>query len=89
MVELVYIYVLIHLVCISLYIDRMDCSPPGSSVRGIFQARTLEQFAISFSRGSYTMHRTTFLKTIFQSLSAYIVILLLYKIVSSEMIENH
>ena len=30
----------------------MDCSPPGSSVHGICQARILEQFAISFSRGS-------------------------------------
>ena len=29
----------------------MDCSPPGSSVRGIFQARILEWVAISFSRG--------------------------------------
>ena len=30
----------------------MDCSPPGSSFYGIFQARVLEYFAISFSRGS-------------------------------------
>ena len=30
----------------------MDCSPPGSSVRGIFQARTLEWVVISSSRGS-------------------------------------
>ena len=30
----------------------MDCSPPGSSVHGIFQARTLEWAAISSSRGS-------------------------------------
>ena len=30
----------------------MDCSPPGSSVHGIFQARILEQVAISYSRGS-------------------------------------
>ena len=30
----------------------MDCSPPGSSVHGIFQARKLEWVAISFSRGS-------------------------------------
>ena len=28
----------------------MDCSPPGSSVQGILQARTLEWVAISFSR---------------------------------------
>ena len=32
--------------------DPMDCSPPGSSVRGIFQAGILEWVAISFSRGS-------------------------------------
>ena len=31
--------------------DPMDCSPPGSSVHGILQARTLEWVAISFSRG--------------------------------------
>ena len=30
----------------------MDCSPPGSSVHGIFQARVLEWVAISFSRKS-------------------------------------
>ena len=30
----------------------MDCSPPGSSVHGIFQTRILEWVAISFSRGS-------------------------------------
>ena len=32
--------------------DPMDCSPPGSSVHGISQARILEWVAISFSRGS-------------------------------------
>ena len=32
--------------------DPMDCSPPGSSVHGIFQARVLEWVAIPFSRGS-------------------------------------
>ena len=37
--------------CLTLC-DPMDCSPPGSSVRGIFQARILEWDAISFSRGS-------------------------------------
>ena len=30
----------------------MNCSPPGSSVHGIFLARILEWIAISFSRGS-------------------------------------
>ena len=34
--------------------DPMDCSPPGSSVHGIFQARVLEWGAIAFSMG-YTI----------------------------------
>ena len=39
----------------SLYLtlwDPMDCSPSGSSVHGISQARILEWIDISFSRGS-------------------------------------
>ena len=31
--------------------DPMDCSLPGSSAHGIFQARILEQVAISYSWG--------------------------------------
>ena len=34
--------------CLTLS-DPMDCSPPGSSVQGIFQARVLEWGAIAFS----------------------------------------
>ena len=34
--------------CLTLC-DPMDCSPPGSSVHGISQARILELVAISFS----------------------------------------
>ena len=30
----------------------MDCSPPGSSVHGVFQVQVLEWVATSFSRGS-------------------------------------
>ena len=37
--------------CLTLC-DTMDCSLPGSSIHGIFQARVLEWVAISFSRGS-------------------------------------
>ena len=33
--------------------DPMDCSPPGSSVHGIFQATVLEWGAIAFSRYMY------------------------------------
>ena len=32
--------------------DPMDCSPPGSFVRGILQARILEWVAMPSSRGS-------------------------------------
>ena len=37
--------------CLTLR-DPMDCSLPGSSVHGIFQAIVLERIPISFSRGS-------------------------------------
>ena len=35
--------------CLTLR-NPMDCSPPGSSAHGIFQARVLEWVAIAFSR---------------------------------------
>ena len=38
--------------CIWLFCDPMDYNPPGSSVRGISQARILEWVAISFSKES-------------------------------------
>ena len=34
------------------FLDPRDCSLPGSSVHGIFQARVLEWVATAFSRGS-------------------------------------
>ena len=37
---------------VQLFCDSMDCSPPGSSFHGKFQARVLEWVAVSFSRGS-------------------------------------
>ena len=45
-----------HCVCVCIescltLCDLMDCSPPGSSANGIFQARLLEWVAISYSRG--------------------------------------
>ena len=44
----------------------MDCSPPGSSVHGIFQARILEWVAISFSR--YLGGMLNFLYYLYRSL---------------------
>ena len=46
-------------VCVCAYVlsrvrlcSHTDCSPPGSSGRGIFQARIREWVAVSYSRGS-------------------------------------
>ena len=43
-----------HLVAHSglTFCDPVDCSPPGSSIYGIFQVRILEWLVISFFRGS-------------------------------------
>ena len=46
------------------FCDPMDCSPPGSSVHGIFQARVLEWVAISFSRGSSGLRDQTWVSCI-------------------------
>ena len=43
--------VLVAQLCLILC-NPMDCSPPGSSVHGILQARILEWIAIPSSRGS-------------------------------------
>ena len=52
----VYIHIYIHAAAAAkllqsslTLIDPIDCSPPGSSVHGIFQARVLEWGAIAFS----------------------------------------
>ena len=45
-------YVKIFLSVMSNSYYPMDCSLPGSSVHGIFQARILEWVAIPFFRGS-------------------------------------
>ena len=61
----IYIYIYIHIyIYIYTYLcsvlshsvvsdcNSVDCSPPGSSLHGISQARTLERVAISYSKGS-------------------------------------
>ena len=45
--------------------DLMDCSPPSSSVHGIFQARVLEWGAIAFSMNRYYRHTKNFFLTVF------------------------
>ena len=44
--------VLVTQLCLTLLSDTRDCSPRGSSIHGIFQARILECGAISFFRRS-------------------------------------
>ena len=41
--------------CLTLC-DPVDCSPPGSSIHGILQARILEWVAISFSTVCFNMY---------------------------------
>ena len=51
----IYIYILSCWLCAQSCLtlcNPMDCSLPGSSIHGIFQARILEWVAISFCRGS-------------------------------------
>ena len=58
-----YLCVYIHMWCVCALCSFMklcltlcnltDCSPPGSSVYGIFQVRILKWSAVSFSRGSF------------------------------------
>ena len=52
--------------------DPMDCSLPGPSVHGIFQARVLEWVAIAFSAFSLTVF--------FKSLVSLISLLTLYSL---------
>ena len=44
--------------------DPMDCTLPGSSVRGILQARILEWDAISYARGSFQPRTRTWVSCI-------------------------
>ena len=44
--------------CLTLY-EPIDCSLPGSSIHGIFQARILERVASSFFRGSSQLRDRT------------------------------
>jgi len=47
--------------CLTLS-DPMDCSPPGSSIHGVFQARVLEWGAIAFPIGWQSTMQTSFLR---------------------------
>ena len=50
---------------VQLLLDPMGCSPPSSSVHGVFQARIPEWVAISFSKGSSRPRDQTHVSCIF------------------------
>ena len=60
--------------CLTLS-DAMDCSLPGSSVYGIFQARALEWGAIAFtiSRSQYLFVSTTMFLPVSLSLLHHVI----------------
>ena len=52
--------------------DPMDCSLPGSSIHGIFQARVLEWGAIAFSQTVYRGNIFNIIKAIYDKPTAKI-----------------
>ena len=62
--------------CLTLS-DLMDCSLPGSSIHGIFQARVLEQGAIAFSKIKYQLMPIQYSLLVKHS-SKYVLYLLVY-----------
>ena len=59
--------------CLTLS-DPMDCSLPGSSVHGIFQARVLEWGAIAFSDNNIyiLINLTDFFQSVFCTLQTFV-----------------
>ena len=57
--------------------DPLDCSPPGSSVHGTFQARTLEWVAVSFSGSRGKPFCSKYYKTLFDLYGNLILLILI------------
>ena len=57
--KVVFIFVVWLLSCVWLLCGPMDCSPPGPTVHGTYQARLLQQIAISSSRRSSQPRNST------------------------------
>ena len=53
--------------------DPIDCSPPGSSIHGIFQARVLEWGAVAFSN-IVSLNKTSFLFDSRDQLSVFLLL---------------
>ena len=63
--------VLVAQTCLTLC-NPLDCSPPGSSVHGILQARILEWVAIPFFRGSSQPRDRTYVSCISRQILFYL-----------------
>ena len=59
----------------------MDCSPPGSSVHGILQARTLEQVAKPFSKGTSRPRNQSYISRVFCIARSFFSLSLFFKII--------
>ena len=57
--------------CLTLS-DPMDCSLPGSSIHGIFQARVLEWVAIAFSVGDGGLAAISFMPDLMTQVLVYL-----------------
>jgi len=70
----IHIYVCVYVLVAQLYLtlcNPVDYSPPGSFIRGILQARTLEWVAISFSNIYMYIYVNVYFKKIFISIMVY------------------
>ena len=63
--------------------DPMDCSLPGSSIHGIFQARVLEWGAIAFSAYSLQFCLILFLGSVFVAPASYMCVCLCIGVLSN------
>ena len=60
-IPLLSVYLVVSLLShVWLFCDPLICSPPGSYVHEIFQARILEWVAVSFSKRIYSEKTTVF-----------------------------
>ena len=63
---------------VQLFMTPMDCSLPGSSIHGIFQAKILEWFVISFSTKTYWLYFNIFFRLSFPSMPVVSTFLISY-----------
>ena len=71
---------------VQLFVTPLDCSLPGSSVHGIFQARLLEWVAISFSKRKLP---TENMKKLFEALEIFCMLIAVMIVLLCEFLKIH